>query len=35
MEIAEHLAGVTMQEAGVSRLVAVDVEAAVRLAGVD
>lgn len=34
MEIAEHLAGVTMQEAGVSRLVAVDVEAAVRLAGV-
>jgi len=34
MEIAEHLAGVTMQEAGVSRLVAVDVEAAARLAGV-
>ncbi|MCB1777178.1 MAG: chromosome segregation protein SMC, partial [Candidatus Competibacteraceae bacterium] len=34
MEIAEHLAGVTMQEAGVSRLVAVDVEAATRLAGV-
>ncbi|HRY14734.1 MAG TPA: chromosome segregation protein SMC [Candidatus Competibacteraceae bacterium] len=35
MEIAEHLAGVTMQEAGVSRLVAVDVEAAARLAGVN
>ncbi|MCB1920859.1 MAG: chromosome segregation protein SMC [Candidatus Competibacteraceae bacterium] len=34
MEIADHLAGVTMQEPGVSRLVAVDVEAAVRLAGV-
>ena len=32
MEIARHLAGVTMQEPGVSRLVAVDVEAAVRLA---
>ncbi len=32
MEIAEHLAGVTMQEPGVSRLVAVDVEAAARLA---
>ncbi|MDG4553520.1 MAG: chromosome segregation protein SMC [Candidatus Competibacter sp.] len=31
MEIAEHLAGVTMQEPGVSRLVAVDVEAAARL----
>ena len=32
MEIAEHLAGVTMQEPGVSRLVAVDVAAAARLA---
>lgn len=32
MEIAQHLTGVTMQEPGVSRLVAVDVEAAVRLA---
>jgi chromosome segregation protein len=32
MEIAEHLAGVTMQEPGVSRLVAVDVEEAARLA---
>ncbi|HAO31700.1 MAG TPA: chromosome segregation protein SMC, partial [Candidatus Competibacteraceae bacterium] len=31
MEIARHLAGVTMQEPGVSRLVAVDVEAAARL----
>ena len=34
MEIARHLAGVTMQEPGVSRLVAVDVEEAVRLAAV-
>jgi chromosome segregation protein len=34
MEIAHHLAGVTMQEPGVSRLVAVDVEEAARLAGV-
>ncbi|SDY30506.1 condensin subunit Smc [Allochromatium warmingii] len=32
MEIAEHLMGVTMHEPGVSRLVSVDVEAAVRLA---
>ena len=32
MEIARHLAGVTMQEPGVSRLVAVDVEEAARLA---
>ncbi|MBL8259249.1 MAG: chromosome segregation protein SMC [Candidatus Competibacteraceae bacterium] len=32
MEIAQHLAGVTMQEPGVSRLVAVDVEAAARWA---
>ena len=29
MEMAQHLAGVTMQEPGVSRIVAVDVEAAV------
>jgi chromosome segregation protein len=34
MEIARHLAGVTMQEPGVSRLVAVDVEQAARLAAV-
>ncbi|CDI02409.1 putative Chromosome partition protein Smc [Candidatus Competibacter denitrificans Run_A_D11] len=34
MEIAQHLAGVTMQEPGVSRLVAVDVEEALRLAAV-
>ena len=34
MEIAHHLAGVTMQEPGVSRLVAVDVAEAARLAGV-
>ncbi len=34
MEIAQHLAGVTMQEPGVSRLVAVDVEEATRLAAV-
>ncbi len=32
MEIARHLAGVTMQEPGVSRLVTVDVDEAVRLA---
>jgi chromosome segregation protein len=32
MAIAQHLAGVTMQEPGVSRLVAVDVDEAVRLA---
>ena len=32
MSIAQHLAGVTMQEPGVSRLVAVDVDEAVRLA---
>jgi chromosome segregation protein len=32
MEIAQHLMGVTMQEPGVSRLVAVDVEAAAQLA---
>ena len=32
MEIARHLVGVTMREPGVSRLVAVDVEEAARLA---
>ena len=32
MEIAEHLVGVTMQEAGVSRLVSVNMEEAVELA---
>ncbi|MGH8509808.1 MAG: chromosome segregation protein SMC [Gammaproteobacteria bacterium] len=32
MEIAERLIGVTMQEAGVSRLVAVDIDAAMQLA---
>jgi chromosome segregation protein len=32
MEIAQHLSGVTMHEPGVSRLVAVDVDQAVRLA---
>ncbi|RUO78890.1 chromosome segregation protein SMC [Idiomarina tyrosinivorans] len=31
MEMASHLAGVTMQEAGVSRLVAVDIDAAVAM----
>jgi chromosome segregation protein len=35
MEMAQHLLGVTMQEPGVSRLVAVDVEEAVRLAAVN
>ena len=34
MEIAHHLAGVTMQEPGVSRVVAVDVDEAVRLTAV-
>ena len=34
MELADHLAGVTMHEPGVSRLVAVDVEEAARLAAV-
>ncbi len=33
MEISDHLLGVTMHEPGVSRLVAVDVEAAAALAG--
>ena len=32
MEMAEQLIGVTMQEQGVSRIVAVDMEAAVTLA---
>ena len=32
MERSKHLVGVTMQEPGVSRMVAVDVEEAVRLA---
>jgi chromosome segregation protein len=31
MEIAEQLLGITMQEAGVSRVVAVDIEEAMRL----
>jgi chromosome segregation protein len=31
MEMAEQLIGVTMQEQGVSRIVAVDIEGAVRL----
>ncbi len=35
MEIAEQLIGVTMQEAGVSRIVTVDIESAVALAGAD
>jgi chromosome segregation protein len=34
MELADQLLGVTMQEAGVSRLVAVDVDEAVRMAAV-
>jgi len=34
MELAKHLAGVTMQEPGVSRMVAVDVDEAVELAAV-
>jgi chromosome segregation protein len=32
MEIAEQLIGVTMQERGVSRIVAVDLESATRMA---
>jgi chromosome segregation protein len=32
MEMAEQLIGVTMQEQGVSRIVAVDVESAARMA---
>jgi chromosome segregation protein len=31
MELAENLVGVTMREAGVSRLVSVDLEEAVRI----
>ena len=31
MEIATHLAGVTMKEPGVSRIVAVDLDAAVEM----
>lgn len=34
MEIAQHLAGVTMREPGVSRIVAVDIDAAVELAAI-
>jgi chromosome segregation protein len=34
MELAEQLVGVTMNEPGVSRLVSVDVDEAVRLAAV-
>jgi chromosome segregation protein len=34
MELAQQLSGVTMGEPGVSRLVAVDVDEAVRLVGV-
>jgi chromosome segregation protein len=32
MELARQLSGVTMQEAGVSRMVSVDLDAAVRMA---
>jgi chromosome segregation protein len=32
MELAQHLIGVTMHEPGVSRLVSVDVDEAVRMA---
>ncbi|WP_028312462.1 chromosome segregation protein SMC [Derxia gummosa] len=35
MEMAEQLIGVTMQEQGVSRIVAVDIEAAARMAGAE
>jgi chromosome segregation protein len=34
MEMADHLMGVTMAEAGVSRLVSVDVEEAAAMAAV-
>ena len=34
MEVTEQLVGVTMQEPGVSRLVAVDVDEAVRMVAV-
>ena len=33
MEMAQHLIGITMQESGVSRMVAVDIEEAVRMTG--
>ncbi len=33
MEMSDHLAGVTMHEPGVSRMVAVDVDEAVRMVG--
>jgi chromosome segregation protein len=33
MELAQQLSGVTMREAGVSRIVAVDVDEAVKLVG--
>jgi len=35
MEIAEQLVGVTMQEQGVSRIVAVDIDSAVKLAAAE
>lgn len=35
MEIAEQLVGVTMQEQGVSRIVAVDVDSALKLTQAD
>jgi chromosome segregation protein len=34
MEMANQLVGVTMQEQGVSRVVAVDMESALELAGI-
>jgi chromosome segregation protein len=33
MEIADHLAGVTMKEPGVSRIVSVDLDAAIEMSG--
>ena len=33
MEMSEQLAGITMQEAGVSRIVSVDIQEAVSMAG--
>jgi len=35
MEMAEQLIGVTMQEQGVSRIVAVDIDSAVKLAAAE
>ena len=35
MEMAEQLVGVTMQEQGVSRIVAVDIDSAVKLAAAE